>query len=67
MTTLPVEKETGYRKPATPERTAHIPANLSKDIGLSGAASFSTGWLVIRYSPSVVDVVLGSGLGQNLE
>src|SRR5215211_84636 len=60
-------KETAYRNPATPARTAHVPANLSKDVGLRGAASFSTGWVVIRYSPSVIDVVLGSGLGQNTD
>jgi hypothetical protein len=53
-------KETAYRKPATPARTPHTPANLSKDVGLSGAVSFSTGWVVIRYSLSVVDVALGS-------
>jgi hypothetical protein len=40
MTTQPVEKETAYRKPVTPARTPHVPANLSKDAGLSGAASF---------------------------
>src|SRR5215208_5562341 len=46
-------KETAYRKPAPPARTPHIPANLSKDVGLSGAVSFSTGWDGIRYSLSI--------------
>jgi hypothetical protein len=53
-------KEAAPLRPASFERFAGTCGVLAGVTGFLYAVSFSTGWVVIRYSLSVVDVALGS-------